>query len=390
MSAPSSLGRRARSLLKLLPLVLLALLALRQRFLVPIPARVWTVDRGEVVSEAFGRGTIESRREVELGFDLVGRIADILVDEGDRVKLGQVVAHLAPETFAADVKSASSGVAVAKAAIARLDAEERRASAALDFARGEAERMRSLGKSGAVSARDLDLAEQQLSLALAEADRVRAARAEAQRQISLASGAVEVRNVAASRAVLVSPFDGLVIRRLRDPGDTVTVGTTVLRVVATDVLWSRAWIDEAALPGLREKQPARVRFGAEGSAGGAGVVDRIGREVDRQTHELLVDVLLAQPPARLAIGQRADVWIEIDRRRDVVRLPLTFLRSDAAGAFTWVDRGGRVARVALTLGLVSGEHAEISAGLDAGDVVLGAVEPGAALAEGRRWKQAAP
>jgi HlyD family secretion protein len=388
MSTQSALGR-ARSLLKVLPVVLVAVLVARQRLFVPVPARAWTIDRGDVAREVFGRGTVESRREVELGFDVVGRVADILVDEGDRVKLGQVVAHLAPETFAADVKTASTGVAVAKAAIARLDAEERRAAAARDFAKGEVERMRALAQSRSISPRDLDLAEQQFALASAETDRVRAARAEAERQISLASGAVEVRNVAAARAVLVSPFDGLVIRRLRDPGDTVTVGTTVLRVVATDALWSRAWIDETALPGMRDKQPARVRFGAEGVVTGQGSVDRIGREVDRQTHELLVDVLLERPPPRLAIGQRADVWIEVDRRRDVLRLPLAALRHDA-GPFCWVDRGGRIARAAVTLGLIGGEHAEVTSGLAAGDVVLDAIEPGATLGEGRRWTRSAP
>jgi HlyD family secretion protein len=384
------LRRVAGTLLKLLPLLVVVLLVARQRFIVPVPARTAPVEKGDVVREVFGRGTVESRREVELGFDVVGRIADILVDEGDRVKLGQVVAHLAPETFAADVKSASSGVAVAKAAIARLEAEERRAVAALDFAKSEVDRMRALSQSGSVSARDFDLAEQQHSLARAEVDRVRAAHAEADRQISLASGTVEVRSVAAARAVLVSPFDGLVIRRLRDPGDTVTVGTTVLRVVATDVLWSRAWIDEGALPALREKQPAHVRFGAEGPPGGAGHVDRIGREVDRQTHELLVDVLLEKPPSRVAIGQRADVWIEVDRRRDVTRIPLAFLRRDPAGAHCYVDRGGRVARAPVSLGLVGTEHVEITAGLAPGDVVLDAVDPGAALPVGRRFRRGEP
>jgi HlyD family secretion protein len=371
--------------LRLLPIVVVALLIARHRIVVPAPVRAAAVDRGDVVRDVFGRGTVESRREVELGFDVVGRIADILVDEGDRVKLGQVVSHLAPETFAADVKTASTGVAVARAAIGRLDAEERRAAAARDFAVGEAERMRALAKTGSVSPRDLDLAEQQLALSRAEVDRVQAARAEAERQISLASGTVEVRSVAAARAVLVSPFDGLVIRRLRDPGDTVTVGSTVLRVVATDVLWSRAWIDETALPALHEKQPVRVRFGAEGAFGFAGSVDRIGREVDRQTHELLVDVLLEKPPVRVAIGQRADVWIEVERRRDVVRLPAPFVRRDAAGTFCWVDRGGRITRARVALGLDGREHVEVTSGLAAGDVVLDAIEPGAVLPEGRRW-----
>lgn len=380
--------RRARGAWKLLPIVVIALLVARQRFLVPVPVRAAVVERGDVVREVFGRGTVESRREVELGFDVVGRVADILVDEGDRVKLGQVVAHLAPETFAADVKSASTGVDVARAAIARLQAEDRRALAAKEFAEGEAQRMRALSQSGSVSPRDLDLAEQQLALARAEVDRVRAARAEAERQISLASGTVEVRNVAAARAVLVSPFDGLVIRRLRDPGDTVTVGSTVLRVVATDVLWSRAWIDETALPSLREKQPVRVRFGAVGGFAFAGSVDRIGREVDRQTHELLVDVLLDKPPARVAIGQRADAWIEVDRKKDAARVPASFVRRDAEGAFCWVDRGGRIGRARVTLGLAGVDHVEISAGLAPGDTVLDAIDPGASLTEGRRWARA--
>ena len=388
MSVAALMLRRLRGLWKILPILVIALLVARQRFLVPVPVRAAAVERGDVVREVFGRGTVESRREVELGFDVVGRVADILVDEGDRVKLGQVVAHLAPETFAADVKSASTGVDVARAAIARLQAEDRRAAAAKEFAEGEAQRMRALSQSGSVSPRDLDLAEQQLALARAEVDRVRAARAEAERQISLASGTVEVRNVAAARAVLVSPFDGLVFRWLRDPGDTVTVGSTVLRVVATDVLWSRAWIDETALPSLREKQPVRVRFGAVGGFAFAGSVDRIGREVDRQTHELLVDVLLDKPPARVAIGQRADAWIEVDRKKDAARVPASFVRRDAEGTFCWVDRGGRIGRARVTLGLAGVDHVEISAGLAPGDTVLDAIDPGASLTEGRRWARA--
>src|SRR5579859_6000586 len=85
-------GRRrwAIRLAKALAVFLLMALLIRQRFFVTVPARSYVVERGDVVREVFGRGTVESRREVELGFDLVGRISDLLVDEGDRVKLGQV------------------------------------------------------------------------------------------------------------------------------------------------------------------------------------------------------------------------------------------------------------------------------------------------------------
>ncbi len=385
---PAHRTRRRRwsiRLVKALPVLLLMALLIRQRFFVPVPARSYVVERGDVVREVFGRGTVESRREVELGFDLVGRISDILVDEGDRVKLGQVVGHLAPEQFIADVRTASSGISLARAAITRLDAETRRASATLAFAEIEERRMKSLASTGTVSARDLDLAVQQLALAQAELDRVSASRDEARRGIAVASGTADARAVTAARAALVSPFDGVVIRRLRDPGATVTIGTTVLRVVATDALWSRLWLEETVLPDLREGQPARVRLGADGDVTVSGKIDRIGRESDRQTHELLVEVLLANPPQRIAIGQRADAWIEVERRQNVVRVPMSFVLRDLDGSYCWVDRGGRTARVAVTVGTFGTELAEITSGLAPGDVVLDAMDPGADLPAGRRW-----
>jgi HlyD family secretion protein len=362
----------------------------RQRFFVAIPVRAQEVSTGDVVVEVFGRGTIESRREVQLGFDMVGRISDLLVDEGDRVKLGQVLGHLAPEQFAADFRTASSGVTLARAAIARLQADEHRATATIAFATAEESRIRSLAASGNMSTRELDLAVQQLELARAELERVRASRDEATRQIGVASKTAESRSVTAARAALVSPFDGIVVRRLRDTGDTVTVGTTVLRVVATDALWSRAWVDEAALPQLREGQPVRVRLGSDAKPSLLGTVDRIGREVDRQTHELLVDVLLTALPPRVAIGQRADVWIEVDRRKNVQRAPLAFLHREGDKAFCYVSREGKIRRLPVILGALGNEDFEVTTPLPPNDLLLDALDAGALLPEGRRWRKARP
>jgi HlyD family secretion protein len=358
----------------------------RHRLTAPVPVRSHTITRGDVVVEIFGRGTIESRREVQLGFDLTGHISDLLVDEGDRVKLGQILGHLAPEQFIADVHSATSGVSLARSAIARLEADEHRATATVVFATAEEARIRRLADSGTVSARELDLAVQQLELAKAELERVRASRNEARNQIGVASKAAESRSVTAARAALVSPFDGIVVRRLRDTGDTATVGTTVFRVVATDALWSRAWVDESALPRLREGQRVRVRLGSDAEPSLVGTVDRIGREVDRQTHELLVDVLLTGLPPRIAIGQRADVWIEVDRRKDVTRLPLSFLRRSNERTACYVNREGRIRLVPISLGALGIADAEVVANLAPNDIVLDSLEAGVALPEGRRWR----
>lgn len=370
-----------------MPVIVVVALFVRHRVLAPVNARAHTVERGDVVREVFGRATIESRREVQLGFDLVGRISDVLVDEGDRVKLGQVVAHLAPEQLTADLQAASSSVTLARAALARLAADERRAQATLTFAEQESARMKRLAASGSVSSRDVDLAEQQLALAQADLDRVRAARTEAEKQIAVASGTAGTKVATVTRAVLVSPFDGVVIRRFKDPGDTVSVGSTVLRIVAVDRLWARAAIDESMLADLREGMPAEIALLGEPGAPLRGTVDRIGREVDRQTHEVMVDVLLEQPPARLAIGHRADVYIALERRPNVVRVPLAFLQRDPVGAFVFVDRSGRITRAALDVGVLGRDFVEATAGVGAGDVVLAPIA-GAQLTAGRRWSAA--
>jgi HlyD family secretion protein len=380
--------RRYLGWLKVVPFVLVVALVLRHRFVAPVPVQRHVIDQGDVVREVFGRATIESRREVQLGFDLVGRISDVLVDEGDRVKLGQVVGHLAPEQLNADAYAASSGIPLARAAATRLAADERRAQATLVFAQHEAVRMRSLAASGSVSARDLDLAEQQLALAQADLERVRATQTEARRQVAVASGATESKAATVTRAALVSPFEGVVIRRFKDPGDTVVVGSTVLRIVAVDRLWARAAIDESMLADLREGMPAEIALLGEAGEPLHGAVDRIGREVDRQTHEVLVDVLLAKVPTRLAIGHRADVHIALERRPDVARLPLAFLHRDAAGAFAFADDAGRIARVALHTGVVGRDFVEVASGLKPGDTVLDAPTPGGALSSGRRWAAA--
>jgi HlyD family secretion protein len=377
--------RRYLNWLKVLPVAIVIALVVRHRVVSPMPVHQHVVERGDVVREIFGRATIESRREVQLGFDLVGRVSDVLVDEGDRVKLGQVVAHLGPEQLNADVHAASSGIPLAKAAIARLAADEKRALATLSFAEREAARMRTLAASGSVSGRDLDLADQQVTLARTELDRVHAVQAEAQKQIAVASGAVESKVAMVTRAVLVSPFDGIVIRRFKDPGDTVVVGSTVLRIVAVDRIWARAAIDESMLAELREGMPAEIAILGEGGAPLRGVVDRIGREVDRQTHEVLVEVLLAQVPARLTIGQRADVHIELERRQNVPRIPLAVLRRDAAGPFVFADLGGRIAHVPVRIGAIGRELVEVTWGLEPGAIVLDAPTPAGTLTVGRRW-----
>lgn len=315
-AAASTVFRRALGLVRrgLWGVVLVAVVLLVAWFRVwsPVRVEVARLDRGTITQEAFGRGTIESQREAAVGFDLVGRLSDVLVDEGARVTLGQELARLETNQAQADLRSAQTGISAARASLQRLAAEEERARALLATAEREATRTQALADAGAVPGQQRDEASDRLRVARAELDRVLAQRSEATRGIDVATGGAEQRRVAMVRATLLAPFDGLVTRRLREPGDTVTIGSTVLRIVDTNRVYVNAAVDETMLPLLAVDQRAAIFFpGTDASL--TGRVTRISWEADRQTHELLVEVTPERLERRVAIGQRADVRVEAGR-----------------------------------------------------------------------------
>src|SRR5690606_23545003 len=138
ISTASNFFRRVLAVLRrslwVIGLAAVALLVGWFRFWSPVSADVVRVERGPIAQEAFGRGTVESQREAAVGFDLVGRLSEVLVDEGARVTLGQELARLETDQAQADLRSAQTGIGVARASLRRLAAEETRARALLTTA----------------------------------------------------------------------------------------------------------------------------------------------------------------------------------------------------------------------------------------------------------------
>jgi len=379
------LRRHAKSLLALLALAVPVALVVYWRWLAPISVRTHRAQARAIASEVFGRGTIESGREAQLGFDLVGRLSDVLVDEGARVSLGQALARLYPEQVRADLRAATSGVAAARSSLERLEAEEQGAVDALQAATREQRRATELSSRGATSSQQLDLAEDALRIARSNLDRVLAQRVEATRSIEVAQGGAAQRGATMLRATLLAPFDGLITRRLREPGDTVAVGTTVLRLVDTERVYVSVWVDETVLGSIHEGQAASITLpGRPGAT--PGTVERVAWESDRQTHELLVDVTPSRSLGRIAMGQRADVWITTHSKARALQVPTAFVQRAAGSTFCNVDRAGRIEPVLVQLGVLGRETVEITSGLREGDTVLAARSPTTELLAGRRWK----
>ena len=232
-------------------------------------------------------GNVEVR-EVELGFRVGGRLADVLVDEGDKVSPGQVLARLDTQPLRDRLAGADARVAAASALVARDVAgnrpqQVREAEAALVDAEaqlGEArrlhERRKALHERGFISKAEFQASQAGLTAAAARAEAARAALSlvrEGVRSEDRAATRAEAAQTAAERraietdlsdAELRAPSAGQVLTRVREAGAIVQPGEIVYTVALTQPVRVRAYVAEPELPKVRPGM--RVTVHADGTA----------------------------------------------------------------------------------------------------------------------------
>jgi len=285
--------------------------------------------------------------EVKLGSELDGKLDRVLVEEGDSVKKGQVVAVLRNGDYAARVATARATLAEREAYVERLrngareeekleaEALLREADAQLATARSERERRRTLLDRGAVSRSEYDFADRDLNTAQARVDAARQRLAVVRTQTRVEDLRRAEAEVAHARAVVAealasldktfirSPLNGKVLRKYMKTGESVTAGeTAVLSVGDFRVLRVRVDVDERDVAKLRLGQPAWVRADAFGDRKFTGKVVVIGQalgrknvrtdepseRVDTKILETLVELDAGQ---LLPVGLRVDTWLEV-------------------------------------------------------------------------------
>ena len=214
-------------------------------------------------------------RQVNLGFKVAGRIAEMKVDEGDRIETGAAIAVLDASYFADEVRLARARVTAQKAVVERLvngtRPEEISQARAL-----VAERQASVVLAQATLDRQEDLAgkgitpHQRHDEATAGLDRANAALKSAQDALKLAElgprredidaakGQLEAENAALAQAerrladaALIAPSGGTVLTRVREPGAVVAAGETIYAISITSPVWVRSYVSEPDLGRVR-------------------------------------------------------------------------------------------------------------------------------------------
>ncbi len=350
----------------------------------PLSVITHTVQRDAISVEVMGTGTLEARIQTTISPKISGRIVEVIVDQGSRVATGDLLVRLDDDELQQQVAIAQANVDAASAAIVRLKTDKTRSAAVYEQAKKSHDRTVHLVEQNAASRDDVDKAIEALAVAEAGVSRSEAEIAEGQKVLVAAEKTLEYHRARLHDTKIMAPFDGLIIKRNREPGDVVVPGSSILSLISTDELWINAWVDETEISKLATDQPARVLFRSESEKPYPGKVVRLGREADRETREFIVDVRVLELPFNWAVGQRAEAFIEIVNKDDVLVLPLEFVvrRDGKTGVFTLA--GGVAEWRPVKLGVRSRDNIEVMAGLAEGEMVLSPKSPNQVLIDGRK------
>lgn len=208
--------------------------------------------------DVLGTGTLEARVKTQVSARIQERLVEVLVDQGDTVKKGQLLAKLDDAELRQQAAIAQASFAAAKQTAQRVEADLARSQAVLEQARKDAKRLAGLLASNAVSQTDSDKAAEASKVAEADLKRSNAAIAEAQGLVLVAEKTMMHRQEQLAFTQITAPYDGLIIRRDREPGEMLVPGATLMELISLDELWIRAWVDETEMPRLakgRNKKP---------------------------------------------------------------------------------------------------------------------------------------
>jgi len=338
----------------------------------PLPVTGHPVARGEVTAEVMGTGTLEARLQTVVSSKIAARISEVQVDQGDEVQEGQVLLRLDDSELKQQVEIARSALAAANASVARVEAEVVRAQSVLNQVQADYQRDRKLFAGRIISASDMDKSAQTLEVAEADLAKSKASVMEAKKNLIVAQNTLDYHLARLEDTVIKAPFTGLIVRRDREPGDVVVPGTSIFMLISTKELWVSAWVDETEMGRLAPGQNARVIFRSEPAYSYPGKVTRLGRETDRETRQFIVDVKPDRLPAKWAVGQRAEVFIETTRKTDAVLLPASVILVDKGKIGVLVENRGRAIWRSVKIGLRGKEEVEIAEGLEPGETAISA------------------
>ncbi len=382
----------------LLPLVVLTLLIvalvwLRQR---PAVADAVTVTAAPLRQSLVFSARVASVARSDLASTVTGRVARVLVREGDRVRAGQTVVELEASELEAQAAQARAALASAEARlkaqaqvsepVSRQSVAQARSNA--EFARRELDRQRALFNQGFIGQARLQDAERaaqvaQAVLAAAEAQ----AAGNTSGGVETAALAARVREAQAALALaearlaqtrIVAPADGRIVGRSVEPGDVVQPARRLLTLAADGETRLIAQVDEKNLALLREGLTATASTDAFPDKPFTATLDFLAPAADAARGTVEARLVVKEPPAFLRDDMTVSVEVVTAERANTLTVPAAALRDVDGRTQLLVAEDGVARLIPVRLGIRTPQRVEIVDGVAAGTTVIvdAAIKPG--------------
>jgi HlyD family secretion protein len=220
---------------------------------------VWWQDHRNALPDyiASGNGRIEAE-EVHVATKYAGRVAEVLVNEGDRVAAGQVLARMDTAELRAELAAARAGVAQAEENVAEARAQIVQQESALKFAQQELERAQTLVGKGHISQQQADQRQTERDTARATLDAARARLASTRRAVEAAQAQAERIETQLAESTLAAPRAGRVQYRLAEPGEVLASGGRVVTLLDLTDVYMTIFLPTADIGRLLVGSEARI------------------------------------------------------------------------------------------------------------------------------------
>jgi RND family efflux transporter MFP subunit len=309
------------------------------------PERPVQVQRVAFHSENASRefvGVVRARYETDIGFRVAGKITARVVNVGDRVHAGDVIARLDPQDLKLQVESARAELSAATSNLAQAGAD------ALRFAT-----LKSRGYA-----------------TIADYERKNAAKDEAEGRLERAQRSLDLARNQLAYSELKADAEGVITATVAEPGQVVATGQPVVRLAQYGELEAVVALPETWLGEARESQ-ATVRLWSAPKRQFAARLRELSPQTDPQTRTYAARFTIENPDAAVALGMTATVTLSHTADNPVAKLPLAAILNRGSGPSVYVvDRSGELGLRNVTVASFTEAAALVTSGVSDGDRVV--------------------
>ncbi len=320
-----------------------------------VPARVVESQLQEVPVNLRSTGTVHAKETAVLSAQVMGRIQQVMVHEGDSVRAGQTLVVLDDVALRSALEQAQASLKAAQNAQAAAQTNASLATSTLN-------RYKQLESEKSVSPQEMDEVSQRAEVAEANLEAVRAQTDEARAQVNSA-------HTMLGYTRLDAPFSGIVTARMVDPGTMAAPGVPLIQVDRAGALQLQASVDESAVGAVHKGMKVQVAIDGAGPTSMTGTVAEILPAADPTSHSFLVKIDLPSATQLRAGMYGTAEFANGTRQAILIPRSAAVIRGSLACAYILDGQGIAQLRY-LTLGTGQGDLIEVLSGISSGEKLV--------------------